>query len=557
VITLQVAAILIVALLAWLAGRGSAAEPSTLARALDSRAIVALVFAVTAGVLWYAWGQWTPVPIVHDELAYVLQAKIFARARWALSSPAMPLFFEQPYILVEPALASKYFPGHSLLLTIGALLGWMPLMPLVLQGIAGCLIFALARRVANGAVALLAWMLWLLTPIVLFFGPTYYSESTTIVCWLGGWYALLEWRTTGRRGWLLVVAALTGWCVITRPLTGLAYAIPVGIVVIRDVVRGRHWRDFALALATGVAVLAIIPLWSAKTTGDWRVTPLERYTRDYMPYDLPGFGMITTPPARTLNPEFVHLNEVFSAFHPDHTARALPRIAAERARYLADAVWGWSRGVFALFALIGLLTMRGPVAFAVASGVVLLLTYLSFGTTPTWTLYYYESVPAYAYLTAAGIAWLAALVGTRRLPRRSDPDGWSSRRWSAAVVAGALVLIIPGYAAANNIRAQHASQRVNLMRFARLRETLPTRRGILFVRHSAFHNPHETLVQNVANPEAERLLVVYDRGDAENARLLTLMPDRSPYFFDEAEGTVYRYGPPKAPPAGSTGADRP
>jgi hypothetical protein len=539
--TLQFATILVVAALAYLAGRPGAGDAAPIARALDSRAAVAAVFVLTFVVLWYAWGQWTPTPVVHDELAYVLQAEIFARGRWALPSPAMPLFFEQPYVLVEPALASKYFPGHSLLLTIGALLGWMPLMPLVLQSIAASLIFVLARRVANGAVALFTWMLWLTSAMVLFFGPTYYSEATTIVCWLAGWYALLEWRTSGRLRWLLAVAVCTGWCVITRPLTGLAYAIPVGVVVLDGVIRRRRWRDLALALAAGAAVLAIIPLWSARTTGDWRVTPLARYTSDYMPYDLPGFGMITTPPARPLNPEFAHLYDVFSAFHPQHQPAALPRILADRARHLAGSVWGTSRALYAVLAVVGLLTLRGPAAFAVASSVLLLLVYLSFGTTPTWTLYYYESAPAYAYLSAAGVAWLAAAIGSRKLPRAGDSSSWRSRAWTAAVAAGALALCVPGYVEVQHNRRQHANHRVPLARFERLRRAIPGARAILFVRHSPLHNPHETFVQNVADPDRERLLVVYDRGAAENARLLALMPDRVPFLFDEVSRSVYQY----------------
>ena len=541
-ITLQIAAVVVAVLLAWVAGRRDATGPSRLARALDSRATLAAVFAITFIVIWYTWAQWSPMPVVHDELAYVLQAEIFARGRWALPSPAMPLFFEQPYVLVEPTLASKYFPGHSLLLTIGALLGWTPLMPLVLQSIAAVLIVALVRRVASSAVALLTWVVWLFSPIVLFFGPTYYSEATTIVCWLAGYYALLEWRTSRRSAWLVAVAVCTGWCVLTRPLTGLANAIPVGVVVLHDVVRGRRWRDFALAIAAGVLVLAVIPLWSVKTTGDWRVTPLQRYTIDYMPYDLPGFGMRTTPPARALNPEFAHINDIFGSFHPGHVPQALPRIAAERARSLADAIWGWSRGTFAIFAILGIFVVRGPAAFAVAGSVVLFLTYLSFGTTPTWTLYYYESIPAYAFLTASGIAWLAAFLGARMLPRRGAPSDWRSPRWTAAVLTATVILCVPGYAASNNVRRQLIGNRRHLVEFARLRESIPGRRAVLFVRHSPWHNPHETFVQNVPDPVSARLLVVYDRGDAENARLLALMPDRRPYLFDEDARRVGRYG---------------
>lgn len=534
------------ALVAYLAGRLPVGRSATLARVLDARWVVVAVFVTTFLVLLWVWGSRNPIPVIQDELAYVLQAQIFARGRWALPQPALPLFFEQPYVLVQPTLASKYFPGHSILLTIGALAGWMPLVPLVLQSSAAALLVVLSRRVANGAVALLAWVLWLSSPMVLHFGPSYFSESTTIVCWLGGWYALLRWREERRRHWLVAVAVFTGWCVLTRPLTGLAYAIPVGIVVLRDVLHGRRWRDFSLAMAAGGVVLALIPLWSVRTTGDWRVTPLAQYTRDYMPFDLPGFGVITTPPARALNPQFAHLDTVFRAMHPGHVPAALPGISLVRAVNLAHSVWGGARALYpvlVLCALAGLVTLRGPAAFAVASGVLLFVTYLSFGTAPSWTLYYYESVPAYAYLTAAGIGWMAHVVGARRLPRSDQRLEWRAARWTPAVVAAAILLTFPGAATAGANRRALAHQRTTMVLFARLRASIPGRRVVLFVRHASWHKPEETFVQNVPDPEMARLLVVHDRGDEENRRLLALMPDRSPVLFDEARSVAGPYDP--------------
>jgi hypothetical protein len=79
-------------------------------------------------------------------------------------------------------------------MTLGALLGWPTLMPLLLQSTSGALLYVLARRVSSGAIAFLAWTLWLLSPITLYFGASYFSETTTTVCWLAGWYALLQWR---------------------------------------------------------------------------------------------------------------------------------------------------------------------------------------------------------------------------------------------------------------------------------------------------------------------------------------------------------------------------
>ena len=54
-------------------------------------------------------------------------------------------------------------------------------------------------------------------------------------------------------------------------------------------------------------------------------------------------------------------------------------------------------------------------------------------------------------------------------------------------------------------------------------------------------------MRNTANPAAERVWVVYDRGDAENARLLSLAPERQAYLFDELKGRTYAYDPRATP----------
>ena len=540
-ITLSIAAILLVAVLAHLSGRWATLARDGVARGLDSRAVLAVVFVTTFGVLWYSWAAWNPIPVVHDEMAYVFQAQVFARGMWALPAPPFPAFWEQPHFLIEPTVTIKYFPGHSLVLALGALVGWLALMPLVMQTTIGVLLYVLARRVSSGAVALLAWIIWLFTPMVLYFGPSYFSEATTTVCWLAGWYALLEWRSTRRLPWLLAVALFTGWDAITRPLTGLAYAIPIAIVVLRDVMAERRWRDLALATLVGAAVLGILPLWSAHTTGDWRVTPLALYTRMYMPYDVPGFGMITTPPAHALTPDLAQWNNIYSAIHVTHLPGNLLTILGQRVLYLFISTWGVTSGLLGVFAILGLLTLRAESAFAAGSGVVLILVYLVYATPAQWTLYYYEATPAFTYLSAAGLAWAASMLGRPTGSPPSPEFNWCSPRWTPALVAGALVLALPGIVALRLIHAQHISDGRALKRFDTLLASIHDPKAVVFVRYEGTHNPHVTFVRNVAKPEAERIWVVYDRGDAENARLLATVPERTAYLFDESRGRTYQY----------------
>lgn len=534
--------LLVLGALAWLAHRASrtdAPAPRALEAALTSRWIVGAVFVATFCLLWLQWGMWAAPPVVHDELAYVLQARIFAHGRWANPAPPLPAFFEQPHVLVEPRVAAKYFPGHSLLLALGALVGWLPLAPLLLQATVGALTFVLGRRLAPAWVALLAWSIWMLDPLVLYFGPSYFSESTTTAAWLAGWYALLQWRTTRRLPWLLALAFFTGWGAITRPLTGLAYALPVAIVVLRDVVRQHRWRDLALAFVVGSAVIGILPLWSARTTGDWRVTPLARYTRDYMPYDLPGFGFDSTPPRRTLSRELTRINIIYGSFHRRHRPELLPAIAARRARELAVAVWGATRGIVGLFALLGLVTLGAEGAFAVATGVVLFVFYLSYATPAQWTLYYYETTPVLAYLTAAGIAWACALTRRGGSLRRE----WRSPRYAGILALAAPLLALPQIGMFNYLRLQHIEAAELRDDWTRRVAEIPAARAVLFVRYRYTHNPHVAWVVNPDDPPSARVWTVFDRGPAENRRLLARIPDRAPYMFDEVVGRVRPFDP--------------
>ena len=542
-LTLTFVAILAVALLAPLSGNADSDERGRLARMLDSRGIVVAVFVITFVVIWFVWGALNPIPVVHDEMAYVLQSQIFAGGKWALPSPPIPLFWEQPHVLVEPTLSSKYFPGHSLVMALGTLLGWPTLMPLLLQSTSAALIYVLARRVSSGAVGFLAWTLWLFSPITLYFGASYFSETTTTVCWLAGWYALLHWRETRALRWLLAVAFFTGWCAITRPLTGVAYAIPIAVVVLRDVVSGRRWRDLAFAFAMGSAVIGILPIWSAHATGDWRLTPQTLYTRMYMPYDVPGFGIDRTPPTRAITPDLARLNVAYSSVHVNHFPSTLPRTIAARAQNLSVSIWGVTRGVFAIFAVLGLFTLTGPTLFAVSSAAMLFATYLLYATPASWTLYYLESIPAWTYLTAAGLAWAAALAGRPRRVPMSATFTWRSPRWSRPLVAGALVIALAGLGAVKLMRGQHRDDRKKLDGFHALLRTIRDKRAIMFVRYSPMHDSHVALVRNVPNLDDEQVWVVYDRGDAENARLLAKAPDRKAYLFDEQQGRTYIYEP--------------
>lgn len=514
---------------------------------LSARWAPALFGLISALAFGWVWGSLDPVPTVHDEAAYVLQARIFAQGHWTAPPPLLPEFFEQIHVFVTPRVASKYPPGHSLVLVPGIWLGWPVLMPVLLGGLCGGLLFALARRVANPWTALVAWFFWATAPGDLRFHSTYLSETTTTALLLLSWWALLQWHEGGRARWLLVVAACMAWSALTRPFSTLALALPIGAVVARDVVARRRWRDLIVAGALAGGILLLIPLWSMATTGDWRTTPYALYSRIYFPYQRPGFDAPAAESLRPLPPDMKAYAAQFESLHRSHTIANLPGIMAGRLAALGRHMWGGWRRVFLIFAVAGLFSLSAESAFAVASALVLVVQYAFLAHAPGWTVYYLEIQPVLAFLTAAGLGLAASAAGARL--RREQAVG--STRWRGFEAACALGVVLAGLVPAalnaSRIRDVKRTEAAALERFRSLLRSLPER-SVVFVRYGPDHDPHRSLIVNEPDLARARVWVVHDRGE-DDTRLLGLAPDRVPYLYEES-GRTLRPLPRGAPAPG-------
>lgn len=353
--------VLVAQRIAWLrAERQSPEAPSWLLPA--GAAIVAAALTI------WVWGGLRAPPVVDDEAAYVLQADLLARGRWSLPSPPVVAAFTQPAVLVTPVMTPKMAPGHALLLVPGIWLGLPGLVPVLLTALSAALLVMLARRVASSGVALLAVVLWLLQSGTMRWRASYFSEITTCALWLVGWWCLLRWRETRGPMWLVAIAAITGWGAITRPLTMLAWAVPVGIVILRDLASTGRWRDLALPVIVGIACLALMPLQNLATLGDWRQSPRALYTRQYMPFDVVGFGLNPAAPTLPVPENQQRATAGFIARHREHQPAALPRILVERLATLESQVLGGWRIVLLPAAVIGLAVVGAMGWFAVEIG---------------------------------------------------------------------------------------------------------------------------------------------------------------------------------------------
>ncbi len=533
--SLLLLALLLVA--AWLVARVPERAPwlGALDRALNGWLLPAAAFAAAVAVTAYVWGSLNPIAVYHDEAAYLLQAELFARWRWTLPSPVVPRAFEQAAVLVTPVLAPKMGPGHALALVPGVWLGMPALMPLLFTGAAAALLVMLARRIAGGAVALLTLILWLTASGNLVWRPTYFSETSSSVAWLGAWWCLLEWRATRRTGWLLAVAALTGWGAITRPLTFVAFAIPLGVIVLRDVVRTGAWRQFGAAVAIGTACLLVIPLQAWRVTGHPLKSPLGLYTRMYLPSDVIGFGLHAGVPERALPADIARVYEDFDKLHATHTLAALPKTFGERAAAIFNMQFGGWRWVLAPVLIVGALAGIAELSVALVTALLVMLSYLAYAHVAQWTVYYVELMPVLSFAAALGLArsmtWLSTRVRGAPLPQ------------GAAALTAGLVLLITLQPSALEVdayrrRIEHLTAYQREF-FAAMNDRTDPRK-LVFVKYGKGHKPHYSLIRNVADPATAPVITAYDLGPAVNDSVRHAFPDRSVYLLDTSTRTLQK-----------------
>jgi len=513
---------------------------------LTSRWLPAVCGLISVLLMAWVWSGSHFIPNIADESAYVLQAEIFAKGKWSLAARPLPEFFEQMHVFVTPFLASKYFPGQSLLLVPGILVGFRPLVPLLLIFGSGLLIVALSRRLTNGWVALLVWAVWTTSRANLRFLPSYFSETTTVFLWLLGWWALYDWHLRPRRRTLVLLSVCIAWALITRPLTGLVFAVPAIAVTVWSARRHGLLAEIWYALLVGTAVICIVPIWSKFTTGQWTQTPQSLYTKTYMPWDAMGFGLDSTPPLRALPANQAPEIERFMALHRSHTVASLPRDVLVRLVGLdGDVFTTWRAGLVG-YLLLGLLALTPVFAIGGITALLLFLAYLSYAHPDYWTLYYLEALPIVAMITVLGFA-LAMNWMRRNMERGGESPESVPARHGEREGAGSLVGIVLAIALLAGSLPVARSERAIRERSAALRLSLwdimtrlPTPRNLLFVHDE--RRALRSMVTNEADLTQARTWLVHDLGSEEDVRLQELESDRTAYVIDVNAGTLIQLG---------------
>lgn len=232
----------------------------------------ATLAAIAGGLyVWIALAVFSGRPLLIDEIAQVVQARIFAGGELSLPAPRHSEFFSSLLMLnLDGKVFSQFPPGGPAMLALGALVGaeWI-VGPLF--GVASVLLFAaLIRRVeARPGVSLGATLLFALAPFVAFMSGSHMNHVTTLTWLLVGMLGLARvmegTKARFRDGMLLGLGF--GVAATIRPGDAFVFALPAGIWLLIRSIRSGAWRALAGAGLGLLAPLAALLGVNAATTG--------------------------------------------------------------------------------------------------------------------------------------------------------------------------------------------------------------------------------------------------------------------------------------------------
>jgi 4-amino-4-deoxy-L-arabinose transferase-like glycosyltransferase len=466
-------------------------------------------------------------PVIHDEYAYLFQAKTFANWRLCYPPPEYPQFFDAFHLLTEGVYASKYPPGHALVLVPGVWVGFPMLMPLLLSVGSLLIFYYLIKSIQNQKTALCSMALFAVCAPQVDMATTYQSHSTTLFFLLLFLYAVLRSFELRSVVYPLIAGSAVGIAFAARPLTALAVAGPFVfyylVQVIRDVQRQNYrcLRHFLiLAMAFSPAVVGLLEYNSALMGSPFKF-PWSEYSQRYMPADNLGFGVGEETVKSNISPRKTDFYQgyVLTLKRKYSLASAIKQLLTERVRdtlLMADNSIGLV--IFLPLAFIAPLAVYEKLM--VASVVSLFLAHFAYyGWLPS---YHFEIIPFVVYFIVRGTMEIFSKLYENKLRLTLLFFFWQLG-WGTLFLAS---FKIPQEIYFKRLFTQYHAA------FGDLLGSVGAEPKVIFVKYRADHNFHFDLINNDPDLESSRNIFALDLGE-ENQKIIHFYQNRSFFRFDE------------------------
>lgn len=237
------------------------------------------------------------IPHSQDEVVYLFQAKIFASGYLYL--PSLPIrvrrFFDHEFIINNGKWYGKYSPGHPLALVPGMAIGLPSFANALAGATATILLFALAARFYSLRTAVLACLLFAVSPFSILMSASFLSHAIALLFTLLFFLTMMSAVVSTcpeRRSRLASIAGLSvGAVFLTRPYNAIGLllytAVCLGGILASRKASGAHWLKMAICFMVPLSLLALAHLaYNWVLTGSPLVFPQQAYS----PYDTIGFG---------------------------------------------------------------------------------------------------------------------------------------------------------------------------------------------------------------------------------------------------------------------------
>ncbi len=349
--------------------------------------------------------------LTDDEHTYRFIAQTLGTGSLTAPSPGADLDFyrEQFIVLTDTVRYGKYPIGHPVLLAMGQALGAEALVVPVVTALGTLALYGLGTLIAGRRIAILAALLYVLSPQVVLTGATFLSQPAAALALIGSLGALVAAERSRRPAtWLALAGLALGYGILIRPLPGILFALVAAGYVLLTWCRP-SWVGMARGVAFGVPLGAVTSL----------ILLVNRLQSGYAGRS--GYHTLHVPDEGAAG--------LLVAFHSDLPTRAMSLFG--NALRLDFWLLGWP--VSLALCLFARRTRHTTLLWAMvaAAGAYRLLVPKA-GTAPTGPIYLFEIVPALCLLSADGLGQLVA--------RARGRFGDAAAGWACALVLSATLV---------------------------------------------------------------------------------------------------------------------
>ncbi len=243
--------------------------------------LAVLVLGASAALGWYGFEH---LPHVQDEVAYILQAKMFAAGQLTVPAPPEALQPGLEYYLFEVRDGEWIVtppPGWPAVLSLGVLMGAPWLLNPILAALCIPLAYDLVRRVWNRETAVLTIILMAVSPWYLGTAAALMPHIASLFLVLMCWWLLVR-STHGEAGVALALVAglAMGWVFVIRQLEGVLLGVLTGLWLLAFL---RQQGGFLRGVLYGIGCVitgSAYLITNYLVTGSPLTAPLARYLGD-------------------------------------------------------------------------------------------------------------------------------------------------------------------------------------------------------------------------------------------------------------------------------------